>query len=69
MTQPGVVSQLKDAVNTIWNVEESQEAGGGGMAPVSVRWNYWMDLYGGRAISLLQRQPFNRLAILDRPDA
>jgi hypothetical protein len=38
------------------------------LAPISVRWNYWMGLYGGRIISLLQRRPFNRLAILDRPD-
>ena len=39
------------------------------LAPASVRWNYWMGLHGGRMISLLQRRPFNRLAILDRPDA
>jgi amino-acid N-acetyltransferase len=39
------------------------------LAPVSVRWNYWMGLYGGRMISLLQRRPFNRLAILDRSGA
>ena len=38
-------------------------------APVSVRWNFWMGLYGGRLISLFRRRPFNRLAILDRPGA